>query len=49
MAKAGISRLNLGGTPENAPGLEYYKKRWGGEAVEYICYYRKSLLGRLIR
>lgn len=47
-ARQGITRLNLGGSPENAPGLKYYKKRWGGESSDYYCYFLKRGLGRFI-
>ncbi|MHB8077763.1 MAG: GNAT family N-acetyltransferase [Candidatus Krumholzibacteriia bacterium] len=35
MAARGVGRLNLGGTPENAPGLAAYKRRWGGQPYRY--------------
>ncbi|MEN8005948.1 MAG: GNAT family N-acetyltransferase [Candidatus Krumholzibacteriota bacterium] len=47
-ARNGITRLNLGGSPENAPGLKYYKERWGGESSDYCCHYRKRGLGKFI-
>ncbi len=46
MATKGIGWLNLGGTPENAPGLCYYKKRWGGETFPYRGLVHRRHLGR---
>ena len=48
MAKLGVTRLNLGGSPENAPGLTYYKKRWGGQRCLYSGYVLKRGLGKLL-
>ncbi len=48
MAGRGINLLNLGGTPETAPGLDYYKKRWGGETVKYRGLVNRQGIGRLI-
>ena len=48
MAGRGILWLNLGGTPDNAPGLEYYKKRWGGKTVHYRGLVNRQGLGRLV-
>jgi hypothetical protein len=48
MARRGIKWLNLGGTPETAPGLSYYKKRWGGETVKYRGLVNRQGLGRFI-
>ncbi len=47
-ARQGITRLNLGGSPDNAPGLKYYKERWGGETSDYYCYFLKRGLSRFI-
>jgi len=47
-AQEGITHLNLGATPENAPGVVYYKSKWGGKQYPYNCYYRKSGLGKLV-
>ncbi len=46
MAEAGIRRLNLGGTPEDAPGLRAFKDRWGGSPVGYPVWERRHGLGR---
>jgi len=48
MAKLGITRLNLGETPEGAAGLAYYKHRWGGEPFYYNCHVLKKGLGRFL-
>lgn len=47
MASQGVVQLNLGGTPENAPGLTYYKKRWGGQQVSYRGLVHKQGIGRI--
>jgi CelD/BcsL family acetyltransferase involved in cellulose biosynthesis len=46
MSRRGIRKLNLGGSPENAPGLRYYKRRWGGETVRYRGLRCESRWGR---
>ena len=46
MADRGIRHLNLGGSPENAPGLDYFKKRWGGQTWSYRGLVRQRWLGR---
>jgi hypothetical protein len=46
MLQRGIHWLNLGGTPENAPGLASYKRRWGGEVIRYPGYVRSCGPGR---
>lgn len=46
MAAQGVTSLNLGGTPENAPGLRSYKQRWGGTVVGYRALECRSALGR---
>lgn len=48
MARQGVRELNLGGTPEGAPGLEHYKRRWGGDVFRYRSYLRRTWLGRLL-
>lgn len=48
MAAAGVARLNLGGTPENAPGLAYYKRRWGGQPIHFEGLVIRSGLGRFL-
>lgn len=49
MARVGVHRLNLGGSPEQAPGLRYFKRRWGGTPVPYRGYRVESVWGRLAR
>lgn len=49
MARVGVRRLNLGGSPEQAPGLRYFKRRWGGEPVRYRGYRLENAWGRLAR
>ncbi len=46
-AQLGIGRLNLGATPGEARGLAYYKRRWGGDTIQYTCRTLKQGLGRL--
>jgi Acetyltransferase (GNAT) domain len=48
MSRLGIYRLNLGGTPERAPGLRYYKQRWGGEPILYSGFRNESHMGRAL-
>ncbi len=43
-----VTTLNLGGTPAEAEGLAYYKKRWGGQHVRYGCLVKKKGLGRFL-
>lgn len=45
--KSGITNLNLGASPPEAEGAEFYKSKWGGELYTYNCYVHKNLLGRL--
>jgi hypothetical protein len=47
MARAGIVRLNLGGSPDDAFSLRSYKNRWGGGPVVYRVWERRWGLGRL--
>lgn len=49
MAARGITQLNMGGTPEGAPGLADYKRRWGGQRRTFSAFTRTSVFGRLIR
>ncbi len=42
-----VQYLNLGASPIDTPTLSEYKKKWGGITKEYICYYKKSLLGKI--
>ena len=46
MASHGVTRLNLGASPDDAESLAYYKDKWGGEAYRYPCWSRVSWLGR---
>jgi hypothetical protein len=48
MAAAGIRRLNLGASPEDATGLLQYKERWGGKPFVYNFYSLKLGLGKLL-
>lgn len=48
LALKGVKCLNLSASPENAPGVEYYKGKWGGEKYYYDCYFHKSALGKLV-
>ncbi len=48
MAARGCRHLNLGGSPADAPGLTYFKRRWGGQPRTYPIYTRRSLLGRIL-
>ncbi len=44
----GITKLNLGSSPEQAYSLKYYKEKWGGVNYEYYCYVKKTWLGKLL-
>ena len=46
MARQGVTKLNLGVTPAGADGVAFYKKRWGGNTVQYYCYVMKRVIGR---
>ncbi len=46
-ARQGIIFLNLGASPPEAAGAEFYKSKWGGEPYVYNCYVHKNLLGKL--
>ncbi len=46
-ARQGIEFLNLGASPPEAEGAEFYKSKWGGETFDYNTYVHKSFLGRL--
>lgn len=48
MAARGITRLNLGATPEGADGLLYYKRRWGGRPLRYRTLVLERKLARLL-
>ncbi len=47
-AKQGVTHFNLGGSPESAEGLSYYKKRWGGETYRYPSLVRLAHIGKLL-
>lgn len=47
-AKAGLSEVNLGATPEGSDSLTWYKDKWGGRERRYQIYSHSSLLGRLL-
>ncbi len=42
-----IQYLNLGASPIETTTLVEYKNKWGGRTKEYICYKKRSLLGKL--
>jgi hypothetical protein len=44
MAKLGVTRLNLGGTPASATGLARFKARWGGVRIEFGVAVRQTRL-----
>jgi hypothetical protein len=48
LAREGVRWLNFGTSPENAPGITFYKKRWGGKLYSYNCYVMKRGLGRFL-
>ena len=48
MAREGVKWLNFGISPENAPGIEFYKKKWGGMLSGYNCYVMKRGLGKFL-
>jgi hypothetical protein len=48
LAQTGVKYLNLSASPDNAPNVEYYKGKWGGEQYHYNCYSHKSILGKLV-
>lgn len=48
LAREGVKWLNFGTSPENAPGVAFYKSRWGGEIYDYNCYVMKRGLGRFL-
>jgi lipid II:glycine glycyltransferase (peptidoglycan interpeptide bridge formation enzyme) len=45
----GIKKINLGASPPYAHSLIDFKKRWGGERVNYDSYFSSSWLLRLLR
>ncbi|MFH1688508.1 MAG: GNAT family N-acetyltransferase [bacterium] len=47
-AQSGGRLLNLGATPPNLPGVEEYKRKWGGELYHYRCLIRRRGIGRLL-
>ena len=48
MAREGVKWLNFGASPENAPGVVFYKKKWGGKLYSYNCYVMKRGLGKFL-
>jgi hypothetical protein len=46
LAPTGVRQLNLGTSPENAPGVTFYKSRWGGAPYYYHNYVMKRGVGR---
>jgi hypothetical protein len=48
MVSQGVTRLNLGASPDGAESLSHYKDKWGGEGFRYTCWTRRSWLGRLL-
>ena len=42
----GITKLNMGATPLDAASLAAYKEKWGGHEYRYLCYEKRSWLGR---
>ncbi len=44
----GITTLNLGASPPDAAGTDFFKQRWGGERYRYNGYIFKKGLGRLL-
>jgi hypothetical protein len=44
----GIKYLNLGASPPEAEGAEFYKSKWGGEIYKYSCYEHKNGLGKFL-
>lgn len=47
-AGAGATLLNLGATPDEATGMEFFKKRWGGRAVTYKSYTLRQGIGKYV-
>ncbi len=48
LARVGVKWLNFGASPDNAPGVTFYKKRWGGKLYNYNRYVMKRGLGRFL-
>lgn len=46
--RRGVTSLNMGASPDNAPDLVAYKQKWGGRAYEYAALVHRSWLGRLL-
>lgn len=47
-AEQGVRTLNLGSSPPEAEGADFYKSKWGGEEYNYNCFVYKSILGRIL-
>ncbi|HVP06348.1 MAG TPA: GNAT family N-acetyltransferase [Candidatus Acidoferrum sp.] len=48
LAFEGVTRINLGMSPEHATGIIAYKEKWGGADYTYPMYVYRSLLGRML-
>ncbi len=48
VAAHGVTTLNLGASPADATGTDFFKQRWGGEKYRYNGYVLKKGLGRLL-
>jgi len=48
LAREGVKWLNFGASPENAPGVVFYKKKWGGKPYSYNCYVMRRGLGKFL-
>ena len=46
---AGVSKINLGASPQYSQGLIDYKERWGGMRVDYDIYTSTSWIRKLLR
>jgi hypothetical protein len=48
MAREGVKWFNFGVSPKNAPGVVFYKKKWGGKLYSYNCYVMRRGLGKFL-
>ncbi len=48
VAQEGITYLNLGASPENTAGVDFYKSKWGGSPRFYNCFVCQTVLGKLL-
>ncbi len=48
LTREGVTRLNLGASPAEAEGTEFFKRRWGGYEYTYSGYIQKKGLGRVL-